>query len=93
MKKYDILMDALESGEITQKEFDAARHIKFDINEEDVPLFIQGCVDPLQDVESVEYSNMDSEYDGVYEVTMKSGEVNHYGWYDSDTVATLYLIV
>ena len=84
------LVNALAVGEITEQQFQDARHVVFNIIEEDVVLFVQGMENDIKNVKSVAYSTFDSKYDGEYVVLMKDGSTKNYGWYDADRVATLY---
>ena len=86
----------LEYGEISQEEHDMGMNIQWDINSEDVVLFIAGMDTlgvSLSDIEHVEYGDCDeSEFDGCYSVTMSNGSVKQYGWHDMDMTGALTAI-
>ena len=94
------LLDALDSDEITLEEFTCAKDIKFDINDEDVPLFIRSLetlapdeyTDFLRNISRVEYTDdpIPPEYSGAYMVTLNDNTTQVYGWKDSDSLAVLY---
>lgn len=92
MEAYNELMTALEAEEITQEDFNLAKAIEFNINQEDITLFIQGMQSHLGQIKSVSYADIDTKYDGAYEVLMTDGIVKYYGWYDLDSSVTLYPI-
>lgn len=86
------LESALEYGEITQTELDAAKHITFRIGKsnEDVTLFVQAYPYELSDVDSVSYAAESGKYDGAYEVTLQDGSKLLLGWYDFESENKLY---
>ena len=92
MEAHNELISGLAAGEITQEQFNLAKEIAFNINEEDVVLFVQGMEDVLEDVFSVSYADIQSKYDGAYAVVMKDDCIHYYGWYDADSTVTLYRI-
>ena len=94
MAVYEELISALEAGEISHFEWTQAKGIIFNINEEDISLFIQGSRDQLylDDVFSVSYSDITSDYDGVYCVLMKDDSIRYYGWIDACSSTTLYRV-
>jgi hypothetical protein len=92
MEANNELMSGLTAGEITQEQFDLAKEIVFNINEEDIILFVQGMSHILEDIFSVSYADIQSKYDGAYAVTMKDDCICYYGWYDADSTVTLYRI-
>lgn len=87
------LDSALECGEVTQEEHDAGQNIQWDINFEDVVLFVSGVADSLKDIKHVAYGDCDeSKFDGCYSVTLNNGQVKRYGWHDFDATGALTLI-
>lgn len=92
MEAYKELMSALEAEEITQNDFNLAKSIEFNINQEDITLFVQGMQSHLGVIKSVSYSDIEGKYDGAYEVVMTDGTIKYYGWYDLDSCVTLYPI-
>ena len=80
---------ALACGEVNSDAFEAAQNVQWDINFEDVVLFINGIDVALSDVKHVEYGDC-AEYDGCYSVTMRDGTIKKFGWYDGDMSGTLY---
>ena len=83
----------LECGEITQEEHDYGQNIQWDINFEDVVLFVSGVEDSLKDIKHVAYGDCDeSQFDGCYVVTLNNGQVKKYGWHDYDFSGALTLI-
>lgn len=83
----------LECGEITQEEHDDGQNIQWDINFEDVVLFVNGVEDSLKDIKHVAYGDCDeSQFDGCYVVTLNNGQVKKYGWHDYDFSGALTLI-
>lgn len=80
---------ALACGEVNSDAFEAAQNVQWDINFEDVVLFINGIDVALSDVKHVEYGDC-AEYDGCYSVTMRDGAIKKFGWYDGDMSGTLY---
>lgn len=84
------LDSALDCGEVTQEERDAGQNIQWDINFEDVVLFINGIDIDLKDIKHVAYGDCDeSKFDGCYSVTLYNGEVKRYGWHDFDMTGAL----
>lgn len=87
------LDSALECGEVTQQEHDDGQNVQWDINFEDVVLFIAGIDIPLKDVKHVEYGECDpSKFDGCYSVTLHDGSIKKYGWHDFDMTGALTAI-
>ena len=87
------LDSALNCGEVTQEERDAGQNIQWDINFEDVVLFISGIDVPLNDVKHVAYGDCDeTQFDGCYSVTLNNGKVKRYGWHDFDMTGSLTCI-
>lgn len=87
------LDSALECGEVTQQEHDDGQNVQWDINFEDVVLFIAGIDISLKDVKHVEYGECDpSKFDGCYSVTLHDGSIKKYGWHDFDTTGALTAI-
>ena len=87
------LDSALECGEVTQQEYEDGQNVQWDINFEDVVLFIAGIDIPLKDVKHVEYGECDpSKFDGCYSVTLHDGSIKKYGWHDFDMTGALTAI-
>ena len=87
------LDSALECGEVTQQEYEDGQNVQWDINFEDVVLFIAGIDVPLKDVKHVEYGDCDeTKFDGCYSVTFHNGDVKKYGWHDFDMTGSLTCI-
>lgn len=84
---------AFEDGEITQEQRDAAQNIRWRINEEDAPIFINMIEIPLDEIKAVTYGSCkNTEFDGCYVVTLRNGTKKKYGWYDLDSTSSLHLI-
>lgn len=87
------LDSCLEYGEITAEQYGLAYQIQWDINFEDVLLFINGIDAELEDIKHVEYGDCDeTEFDGCYSVTFHNGDVKRYGWHDFDMTGSLTCI-
>lgn len=87
------LDSCLEYGELTAEKHALAYQIQWDINFEDVLLFINGIDIDLKDIKHVEYGDCDeTEFDGCYSVTLRNGEVKKYGWHDFDMTGSLTCI-
>lgn len=86
------LDSCLEYGELNAEQHELAYKIQWDINFEDVLLFVNGIDIPLQDIKHVEYGDCSNEYDGCYNVTLHDGTTKHYGWHDWDATASLTCI-
>jgi len=84
---------ALDCGELDSDKHAFAYQIQWDINFEDVLLFINGINIDLKDIKHVEYGDCDeTEFDGCYSVTLHNGEVKRYGWHDFDMTGSLTCI-
>lgn len=86
------LDSCLEYGELNAEQHALAYQIQWDINFEDVLLFVNGIDIPLQDIKHVEYGDCSKEYDGCYNVTLHDGTTKQYGWHDWDATASLTCI-
>lgn len=87
------LDSCLEYGELTAEQHALAYQIQWDINFEDVLLFINGVDVNLKDIKHVEYGDCDeTKFDGCYSVTFHNGDVKKYGWHDFDMTGTLTCI-
>ena len=87
------LDSCLECGELNAEQHALAYQIQWDINFEDVVLFINGIDIDLKDIEHVEYGDCDeTKFDGCYSVTLHNGEVKKYGWHDLDMTGSLTCI-
>ena len=83
----------LDCGELDAEKHALAYQIQWDINFEDVILFINGIGIDLKDIKHVEYGDCDeTKFDGCYNVTLQDGTTKQYGWYDSDMTGSLTLI-
>ena len=84
---------ALDCGELDSDKHAFAYQIQWDINFEDVLLFINGINIDLKDIKHVEYGDCaETEFDGCYSVTLHNGEVKKYGWHDFDMTGSLTCI-
>lgn len=84
---------ALDCGELDAEKHALAYQIQWDINFEDVVLFINGIDIDLKDIEHVAYGDCDeTKFDGCYSVTLRNGEVKKYGWHDFDMTGSLTCI-
>ena len=82
---YSWLECALIDGDITPDELKIAKNINFKINGEDYGLFLSQIRDwmSIKDIHTVSYVQFESdEFDGAYEVTLKSGNKKIFGWKD-----------
>lgn len=87
------LDSCLEYGELTAEKHALAYQIQWDINFEDVLLFINGIDADLKDIKHVEYGDCDeTKFDGCYSVTFHNGDVKKYGWHDFDMTGSLTCI-
>lgn len=87
------LDSCLEYGELTAEKHALAYQIQWDINFEDVLLFINGIDADLKDIKHVEYGDCDeTKFDGCYSVTFQNGDVKKYGWHDFDMTGSLTCI-
>lgn len=87
------LDSCLEYGELTAEQHALAYQIQWDINFEDVLLFINGIDVSLKDIKHVEYGDCDeTKFDGCYFVTFQNGDVKKYGWHDFDMTGSLTCI-
>jgi len=87
------LDSCLECGELTAEKHALAYQIQWDINFEDVLLFINGIDADLKDIKHVEYGDCDeTKFDGCYSVTFHNGDVKNYGWHDFDMTGSLTCI-
>ncbi len=83
----------LEVGELDSEKHALAYQIQWDINFEDVLLFINGVTIDLKDIKHVEYGDCDeTKFDGCYDVTLHNGDVKKYGWHDFDMTGSLTCI-
>lgn len=67
-----VLDDALNSNMITQNEYENAQRIEFDMNIEDIPIFINNTRKynvAVETIKHVTYANID-EYDESYAITL-----------------------
>ena len=87
----DLLM-YLDSGEISYSDYEFAKNIIFDINFEDLALFINGIDIPLADICRVEYSWEEFGFDGCYIIYLDNNDIVFRGWYDNDRTGKLYKI-
>lgn len=84
---------AFEADEITQQQRDAAQNIRWRINGEDAPIFIDMIEIPLDEIKTVTYGSCkNTDFDGCYVVTLRNGTKKKYGWYDLDSTCSLHLI-
>lgn len=87
------LDSCLECGELNAEQHALAYQIQWDINFEDVLLFINGIDADLKDIKHVEYGDCDeTKFDGCYSVTFHNGDVKKYGWHDFDMTGSLTCI-
>lgn len=84
---------ALDCGELDSDKHALAYQIQWDINFEDVILFINGIDIDLKDIKHVEYGDCDeTKFDGCYSVTFRNGDIKKYGWHDFDMTGSLTCI-
>ena len=102
------LLEAREYNEITAEELEAAKHIKFVINDEDVSLFVQSISSLsapyphtnnrylLRNIVRVAYASekvrIPRKYSGAYIVQLQDGTTCKLAWKDSDRKPKLYYV-
>ena len=71
----------VSSGELTKKQAEKAQHIKFNLLDEDVILFLQCNPLNLETILRVEYATCtDPKFVECFEVTTRNGRKRIYGW-------------
>lgn len=80
---YSWLQYAVDDGIISESEFEIAKDIEYNINGEDIGLFIEQIKDflKLTEIKKVSYYDIENKvFDGGYEVTLKNGTKKVFGY-------------